>query len=401
MGKLYKKKLIELIYLIDKYSIKNKNQFLFLSFPDVSDNSFAMFKYLYTFYKEKKENKKFIWLLSYPDKANEYKRLLIENMKLKECDFNHIIFTKKNSIKGLYYYFRSKYVFYTHGMYPGVKIPKNHIVVNLWHGMPLKNFGNINASSSEYLPFSSYILSTSIFFQKYMAKAFATPFNNVLVTGQPRNDLLSEKYSCLLKFGLKKEKYKKIFLWTPTYRQAIVGYSSLDGGIYDGLPIISENYEKLNSYLVGLESYMIVKLHPMDILNNNKFDDFSNLLFLKNEDLENKYCQLYEILSDIDVLITDFSSIYIDFLLLDRPIGFAMDDFDSYGNSRGFIMENPKDYMPGEFIVSQNELFYFLNKCVEEKDDFKEHRKRITNLYHDVKSNFSETLWIKIIELET
>lgn len=385
-----------IIYLIDCIIPKSKTQFLFSSFPDVSDNSYAMFKYLV----KKEENTKFIWLISEKLKITQVTQDLKENSDFKKIDLNNIKFIKKNSLRGLYAYFRSKYVFFTHGLYPRVKFSSNHILINLWHGMPLKTIGYLDDPDNKDIPKSSFVIATSSFFQQYMAKAFGMKESSVLVAGQPRNDLLFEKNNCLFKFGIKKDEYTKVFLWTPTYRQSTIGYVKIDGDVQNGLPIVSEAYGELNAYLNILNAYMIVKLHPMDILNLKEFGKFTNLVFITNSDLEKHSCQLNQILSEIDILLTDFSSIYIDFLLLNQPIAFVMDDFDSFDNSRGFISNSPKELMPGEFIVSKNELFSFLKNSVAGTDKFKRKREEINELFNEIKTNFSEKLWNKILERE-
>ena len=385
-----------IIYKLDCFVPKNKNQIAFSSFPDISDNCYGMFRYLFRLDK----NFKFIWLLSNDSNIGQYKEMISKDMLLNEVDFNRIFFIKKNSIQGIYYYLRSKYVFFTHGLYPEVKFSKDHILINLWHGMPLKKIALLDNINNKKIPIFSFTIATSIFFQEYMAKAFGVPLNNVMVSGQPRNDLLFEDNNCLQLLGIDKTFYKKIFLWTPTYRQSMIGDIRMDGHSSDGLPIIDKDYKNLNESLRTIDSYMIIKLHPMDILNQNRFDKYSNILFLTNDDLEKRHCQLYLLLNNIDVLITDFSSIYIDFLLLDRPIGFATEDFDEYFTSRGFIMEHPKEYMPGSFIASQDELFNFLKNCTEDKDNYKEKRHQVNNLFNDKKRSFSQRLWIEVLESE-
>ncbi len=383
-----------LIYLWDSIIPKSEKQFIFASFPDVSDNSYGMFKYIHKLYRD--EEIKIVWLLSDTTKTTKYKQIIGNELKLSESDLDKIIFVEKNSIIGLFYYMRSKYVFFTHGLYPQVKFPKTHILVNLWHGMPLKTIGYLDDPNNKNVPDATFTIATSSFFQQYMAKAFGMEEKNVIVSGQPRNDSLFEQYDCLKKFGIKKDRYKKIFLWTPTYRQAIIGYVNTDGEVFEGLPVIAEEYETLNTHLKILNSCMVIKLHPMDILNRNTFEEYSNLFILTNDDLEEQSCQLSQLMSKADVLITDSSSSYIDFLLLDRPIGFVMDDFDKFSHSRGFIMKNPKDYMPGEFISLRDEYFDFLIACVENKDEYIDKRKEVNNIFNEVKIDFSKQLWDEI-----
>ena len=389
------RKIIRLfIYILDCIIPKSTKQLSFVSFPDLSDNSFAMFKYIYLYQKEKCPN--IVWLLNDINKIPQYKEMLIDNLNLSKTSCNNIVFAKKNSIKGLWFYFRSKYVFFTHGLYPRVKYSKKHILINLWHGMPLKAIGFLMDPSIKDVPTSSFLIATSSFFQKFMAQAFKQNLEQVIINGQPRNDLLFENTNCLLKFGIQSSQYNKLFLWTPTYRQSNIGNMLAEGNIFDGLPLISEDYVDLNNYLIKLKSYMIVKLHPMDVLNNVDFESYTNLLFIKNSDLEKHHCQINQILGEIDVLLTDFSSIYIDFLILDRPIAFAIDDFMEYSSSRGFIFENPRKYMPGEFLNSKTQLFTFLNNCVHGQDRFQDERNKVNGLFNEGIGEYSHELWKKI-----
>ena len=387
-----------LIYFFDYIIPKNDKQFTFTSFPDMSDNSYAMFKYILNYFKDEKI--KIIWLLSNIENKYKYKEMILDDMDLSPFDIEHVVFVQKNSFIGLLYYFQSKYIFFTHGLYPRVKFPKDHILINLWHGMPLKTIGFLDNPNNKDVPESTFTIATSSYFQTYMASAFGMEKSKVLLSGQPRNEFLFIKNSCLEKFGVNKSNYKKIFLWTPTYRQATIGYENTDGELFDGLPIIGENYQVLNDYLKSIKSYMIVKLHPMDVLNKKKFEKFTNLLFMNNNDLEKHTCQLNQILNNIDILITDFSSVYIDFLLLDKPIGFAMDDFNSFSKSRGFVMEDPKIYMPGDFISSKKQFFDFLKESVQSIDQYKIQRREVNEIFNEIKSNFSEKLWIQILKYE-
>ena len=60
-------------------------------------------------------------------------------------------------------------------------------------------------------------------------------------------------------------------------------------------------------------------------------------------------------LGSSDALITDYSSVYFDYLLLDKPIGFTVDDMELYIKDRGFIFNNPEEYMPGKrYIMNMN-----------------------------------------------
>ena len=114
---------------------------------------------------------------------------------------------------------------------------------------------------------------------------------------------------------------------------------------------------------------------------------------MKKGELEKVNCQLNSLLSNVDILLTDFSSIYVDFLLLDRPIGFVLEDFDSYSNSRGFVFDSPLEYMPGEPISSLEDLKKFLHDVVIlKKDIFKEKRLEVNQQFNIIEPSYSQKI---------
>ena len=83
-----------------------------------------------------------------------------------------------------------------------------------------------------------------------------------------------------------------------------------------------------------------------------------------------------------DALIADYSSVYLHYLLLNRPIGFALSDIKEYGDTRGFVFENPLDYIPGKKLYSKEDLLKFLDDIACGKDRYAEERERVCNLVH-------------------
>ncbi|WP_288177740.1 CDP-glycerol glycerophosphotransferase family protein [Blautia hydrogenotrophica] len=129
-------------------------------------------------------------------------------------------------------------------------------------------------------------------------------------------------------------------------------------------------------------------MHPAQDLSrlNPKIRQYRRICFLTNEDMRRRQVPLYSLVKEADALITDYSSVYFDYLLLDRPIGFVLEDLESYEGHRGFVVPNPLDYMPGEKIYCKEELLDFFRKVVNEEDNFKEERKKIcdqVNYYQD------------------
>lgn len=383
-----KKIIFNIFNLIEKI-IPKTNIIVFNSFPDYSDNSYALFKYMLKNDCDKRY--KIMWLVT-----NRNPQTLSEEI---QKEFNKKIKCyKKNSILGLYYYFRAFKVFSTHGIFSFIKI-KNNKKINLWHGMPLKTIGFLDEKykNKEKVYNQDYLISTSVLFQEIIAKAFKEEKSKVLVTGQPRNDLFFEKSNFFIKKKIDKNKYKKIFMWMPTYRQSIVGDIRLDGIIKNNyLGVIPfENIEKLNSILREKEYFLIIKIHPMDILNKINLKEYSNIIILKTNDLENINEQLYPLLGETDALITDYSSVWLDYEILNKPIFFAMDDYEEYKNTRGLLFEDFVDISPYSVIKNYEEFIRF----IENYEQVDLNNRKITDKYNKYKDNKSCERIIKYLGL--
>jgi len=157
-------------------------------------------------------------------------------------------------------------------------------------------------------------------------------------------------------------------------------------------------FNELNIFLSKINSLCVIKLHPMDVLKSKDFKDYSNLSIIDNSNFLEKGISLYSVLNSADLLLTDFSSIYIDYLLLNKPIGFVVSDYKDYFNSRGFVFNNPKELMPGKIIENNKELLLFLKDLfVNNKDNFLNKRETIKNLFHDEQELFSEKTFKAIL----
>lgn len=287
---------------------------------------------------------------------------------------------KKNSkIYCALKFMRAKYVFYSYGDMR-IAPSKKQIVVNQWHGSPLKAIGKLTNDKyfrREKLDNFTYLLASSKLFVQPLAKAFGCKEDKVKIVGQARNDYLYDKdrsnyYSNLLKGG----KYKKTILWMPTFRvskdRRCVDCLSVNEETM--LPIFSNfnELESLNSYLKDRDILIVIKIHYYATFKSRQY---SNIKFVTNEDLEKSDTKLYSFVKDFDSLLTDYSSIYPDYVVLDRPIGFTLDDYDDYRKERGFSIENPIRYMAGNHIYNIKDFYDYINGICQGKDNFAKERK--------------------------
>ena len=339
--------------------------FLFASFPDYTDNSYAMYSYLQKRYGKRC---KCIWIFQDKESLERHKGVKAYS---------------KYSLPSFYYFARARYVFFTHGLYSFLKM-RNKKVVNLWHGMPLKVIGLMDTNHGGNDPTrADYLIATSPFFQDVMARSFkGIPIENVLLTGQPRNDMLFEKSDFFEKRGIDTGLFKSIGVWLPTYRKSIIGDIRKDG-VFNGNGISFLGFEelkRLDTFLKACRQLLVIKLHPMDALQNVEFCDFSNIIVVKPQEFDT---QLYPLLGASDYLLTDYSSVWIDYCILKRPIGFVMNDIEEYRNSRGLTIENLDEQLPGKIIDSYEKLTEF----IKEPPAFESKHLAIYNSHCDNKSS--------------
>ena len=129
---------------------------------------------------------------------------------------------------------------------------------------------------------------------------------------------------------------------------------------------------------------LAAKIHHLQRLDFLDRVSLSNILYLTDDDLAARDVQLYEFVGQADLLLTDYSSIYFDYLLLDRPIGFFTGDLDLY--TRGFVVEDPLAWMPGEKIVTMDEFYAFLSDTAAGRDAWGPARKALldkVDVYQD------------------
>jgi len=361
------------------FSILNQDskKYIFTSSPDFSDNSFAFFIYL-------DQNHEFtpVWLLNNAEQINEYKDIA-ENYGTR----NDIVFIRKNSLQGIYHYLTANFVFSTHGIFRKFGKIKGHKTINLWHGMPIKNIENYDKNNKSDPDSSNIYIVTSKFYKEKFYKIFNVEQSSVLVTGLPRNDFLINGTADIVKALKIKLKVTKVIMWMPTFRES---NNKLN-------PIFSiENISLLNSFLEKSNSFCAIKLHPQDNTDLTFIDTFDRIKVIDDRIFKKNY--LYEFFNSVDILLTDFSSIYVDFLLLNKPIGFFTPDIKSYSDRRGFLFKNIEDIMPGEVLKDMNEVVHFLeNIIVKNKDVNIFKREKVKDLFHDIEKNFSKQLESEIL----
>jgi len=351
---------------------KRRDLVVFISIPDFTDNSMALFEYMDSL----DEDFELVWIVKNPR----------DDLDIKQYELN--------SLKALFKTFRAGYIISTHGNLSDVRVP-SQVFVNVWHGMPLKAMGYAE-NRDLVLPFNFddenyYLIATSIIMKNALAACFNQDPRRIFVTGQPRNDKLFKgcQEKILEKLGVDPGEYNKIVLFAPTFRKS----DSMDDGRLISCKFNLPDFD-INHFQEFLKDHGIlcfVKFHPLEEEEATKyFKGAENIKLINTRTLQENLIDIYDILGCVDVLITDYSSIYFDFLLLDRPIIFIVPDLEEYRERRGFILEPFEFWTPGPKVKNFKKFLEELKKCTEDPKYYKKERKTINNLinhYEDSKSS--------------
>ena len=300
---------------------KNKNKITFFSFPDLSDNSWHLFNYIH----KNKNNLLLVWLIE----KNLSNKKMIRLKKINKT--NKLLFIKKKSLHGIYHFLSSRIVFFTHIPYFFCQKNIGPIQVNLWHGMPIKKIGFYRHKEYKYF-YGDFIISTSSLYTKILSKAFSIKKKFIISSGLPRNDVLINNDK--KKFN---NRNLKLILWLPSFRKTNLISKINDSENANFLDEWQSNFLKELNYIAKLNGILIViKIHPLDNLQkiNNKY---SNISFLKNTDLIKLKFDLHDLISISDGLISDISSVIIDYILMKKPLGLTTNSIKTF--NRGLINE--------------------------------------------------------------
>ncbi|MGG9972094.1 CDP-glycerol glycerophosphotransferase family protein [Ferruginibacter sp. SUN002] len=224
------------------------------------------------------------------------------------------------------------------------------LYVNLWHGMPIKHIGFVGADVKQ-----DYIIATNPDSQQVLSNAMGLPKDKVLLTGQPKNDGLFTKKNLKEYLGLDKNSY--IILYMPTYRG---GFNSSAFNRNNATGIFLENNDALiafNKLLEKENAYFVIKPHL-----RNKFDVDLGSRFLILDDFKDLVAEFenYEIMGNADMLVSDYSSIILDYFVTNRPILFYTPDFDAYSSTQK-LSYNYTTISSGEQCFDQDALFNRIN----------------------------------------
>jgi len=261
-------------------------------------------------------------------------------------------------------------------------------LILLWHGIPLKKIGfddkNFPLNRGFFRPLF-YFLKTKILenyamitvTSKENGRTFGSAFliseDRIKITGFPRNDSL---FLSTPK-GIGGNNLKGIYM--PTFR------GKLDAK-FELFEKYGFDFDKINNFLKERDIALYLRLHPLQVIPKEILEQIevgtNHIHFFQEENI-------YSYLNQFDFLITDYSSIYFDYLLLDRPIIFSSFDLEEYqSNDREFYYAY-NEVTPGPKAKNWDELLQCIEESSRDPEKFREERERVRNVFHKYKDGHS------------
>lgn len=278
-----------------------------------------------------------------------------------------VVVANEHTARSLMAYAQAQTIFHTAGLYTSPKPAPNRVVVTVWHGDGPKsaNFPRIRGT---------YALTGVEYYSRIWAKFNGYSDENLLVTGRPRVDDLfrgkderqfggQDHFNELTRLGLDE---RPVIWWLPTWRQNRRGRAiSMDTG--------RSNLMNLDAELLDRYQF-VVKPHPLSAPTRWP----EGWRVLDDSDLYQNGIRLYRMLGQAHAIVTDYSSVWTDFLNTNVPIGFVFNDLEEFIQARGFMDSEWNQKLPGPILRSRSEFTNFVEQGWV--PEYVDHRREIADL---------------------
>jgi CDP-glycerol glycerophosphotransferase (TagB/SpsB family) len=297
----------------------------------------------------------------------------------------------KKILKVYYLYSRSKYIF-TSSPYI-LRIPFKSIKqkqVSLNYFTPFKNDFFVEDQEQLKNPRIDYCITTSKIAAQVTSISERLSFEKFHYLGFSRNDNLvncrfskKQVYEFLSKKIDPNCSFERIILYTPTHRDYEIGENSIDRDVFG----YSNLKDELNEILEKNNGLLVVKLHPAQ---NRKciIEQLPQRSFIYEP---NSDYSLYDIMPYSDVLLTDYTSAYFDYLILDKPVIFNFYDRDKYEKSRGFSYDPIENFCAGDIVTTKTELLDAIDGVFKGVDAYAHQRNVVNSIMNKYSDEFSSS----------
>lgn len=265
------------------------------------------------------------------------------------------------------------------------KLKKSTYRMFTWHGGILKNSGWYLAHLGEV----DCCLGLSPNMHEAERKLFPGKIPRFVYLGYPANDPLFDPVDLYVRGFWQKltgrpDRFAKIIGWMPTYRQHRIDLRLNPGTTVFpfGVPLLRTHadFSRLNNLLRQENTLLAIQMHHAQA-DNFPREPWSNIVIIDpamkaDMDISNA-C----LMQGFDALVTDYSGVYQEFGLLDRPIAISVDDYESYAQKPGFAL-GFFEWIKGEYLKTPGDLNRFVKNVAAGRDPAREERRAAMRRIH-------------------
>ena len=336
------------------------------STPDYTDSAKSLFDYL----NQKNRRERIPVMVWHVKDART-----VQSIYEKQVTYNKkALIVKKNRILSFLLFCLSKYIVDTHGLYSAVKLKNTQKSLYLTHGMPVKKFGFEYDNDIQIgVQHADYALATSPFYRDVISRSMGIEIQNVYPFGLPRNDIFFREDG--KEEIIRSRLSQRYIVYLPTYRVSNDHNKnngidlSLGDRVFGGTKV---EWAKLNEKLAELQTKIVIKPHPLELHNDlSNLSGLSQVIIINDDWIIKNDFSLNLILKYSSALITDYSGAYVDYLLTDNPIIFFIPDYDDYKESRGYVLDDFLERLPGMKTTSFTDIGELLEKdeCAKKREE--------------------------------
>lgn len=327
---------------LPSFLFKTKKIVFFESVPDLSDNTKPVFDEMIR--RGLNKEYRLVWVVSNESKVYPE----ISNVSY---------IPRKKKLTWRYLQLRSKVIICCNDILQAYN--RNQKSIYLSHGLPIKDVKKYYTVPDNV----DYVLSPSRDAAGIMADQFNVDISKVISLGYPRNDVLVSSdidVHKIMNFS------GKIVIWLPTFRQQKSG--RIHGG--NALPIINDQQiaKLINEWAKNNNLLIVIKPHFAQDMTYIKALNLSNIKIISDKYLAEKSLTLYQLLSGSDALLTDYSSVYYDYTLCNKPIGVVWEDIEEYRKDPGFGVDLEYYLKGAEKIYNKDDFCVFLDHVAKNLD---------------------------------
>lgn len=284
--------------------------------------------------------------------------------RMRDLDLPTIPVLSKTGARGLVAYLRSEYSISTHGLFGSLRRGSRKESSTPWHGELSKQIGVLIGQPGKHFDMTAVSSLQSKFLR---STEFQLAPHHTHVIGTPRQSTLIESPRAAKLAAAKGD--ERWVLFVPTYRKSARSAIDIDNAL--SIESQEQALAQLDRTVRDHGGVLWVRPHPVA-------DPYTNLpsqvRMATNKQLQRMGITFYDVLGGTDLLVTDYSSVWVDFLLTGKPVLGFCPDIEGYRGARGLALEPYDTWFPGTVTTTVDGLCESAGNLLRGVDDERDKR---------------------------